>query len=250
MKELMRSYEMLSGDPFLRPYLLDYSWLTRLYVAYNKRFKRKNIDELKVDELSKKTILLIQETIDVKEIDESYPTVAIDEEYIKLLKKLVPKTSGAAIDLFPPMIVETRNHPNSPFFINLGKEVERVYEELRSKKIETAKAVQKIIDFSGKIIEWKTEEEEIGKKKYPLYEAIKLVVPEIEKQKSISFIGNLLGQLETRNFLFKGWQNQRDIRRKVRAETRLMLLKEYKENKNKLDDLTDGIFVALEGINT
>jgi type I restriction enzyme R subunit len=250
MKELMRSYEMLSGDPFLRPYLLDYSWLVKIYIAYYKRFRRKGVDEIKVDELSKKTIQLIQETIDVKEIDESYPTVAIDEEYIKLLKKLAPKTSGAAIDLFPPMLIEVRNHPNSPFFINLGKEIERVYEEFRTRKIETAKAVQKLLEFSGNIVEWKKEEKEIGKKKYPLYEAIKLVIPQIEKQKSKAFIANLLGQLTTRNLIFKGWQSQRDIRRKVRAETRLLLLKEFREHKNKLDDLTEGIFIALEGINT
>ncbi len=47
---------------------------------------------------------------------------------------------------------------------------------------------------------------------------------------------------------FKDWQAQRDIRRKVRAETRLMLLGEFKDHKNKIDDLTEGVFTALEGI--
>ncbi|MEM3402627.1 MAG: HsdR family type I site-specific deoxyribonuclease, partial [Candidatus Hadarchaeales archaeon] len=40
MKSLMRSYEMLSGYPFIREYLLDYTWLSRVYVAYYKRFKK------------------------------------------------------------------------------------------------------------------------------------------------------------------------------------------------------------------
>lgn len=248
MKELMRSYEMLSGDPFLRPYLLDYTWLVKTYVAYYKRFRRRNVDELKVDQLSRKTIQLIQETIDIKEIDESYPTVAIDEKYIQVLKKSVPKTLGAAIDLFPPILIEIRSHPNSPFLINLGKEVETTYEKFRTRKLETAKAVQKLIVISERIVEWKNEEKEIGKDKYPLYEAMKLVIPKIEKQQSIVFINKLLAHLSSKNLLFKDWQAQRDIRRKVRAETRLMLLGEFKDHKGKIDDLTEGVFTAMEGI--
>jgi len=248
IKKLMRSYEMLKGDPFLAPYLLDYAWLVKIYVAYYKRFRRKNVDELKIDQLSKKTICLIQKAIDVKGIDESYPTVAIDEKYIQILKKSVPKTLGAAIDLFPPILVEIRSHPNSPFFINIGREVEATYEKFRTRKLETAKAVQKLIRISESIIKWKIEEKEIGKDRYPLYEAMKIVVPAIEKQHTITFIKKLLTHLTNKNLLFKDWQAQRDIRRKVKAETRLMLLAEFKDHKNKIDDLTEGVFTALEGI--
>jgi len=249
MKELMRSYEMLSGDPFLRPYLLDYTWLVKIYVSYYKRFRRKNVDELKVDQLSRKTIKLIQETIDIKEIDEGYPTVAIDEKYIQFLKKKAPKTIGAAIDIFPPILVEIRSHPNSPFFINLGKEVETTYGKFRTRKLETAKAVQQLVEISKRIVEWKNEEEEIGKDRYPLYEAIKIVIPKMEKQQSIAFINKLLAHLNSKNLLFKDWQAQRDIKRKVRAETRLMFLGEFKDYKSKIDDLTEGVFTALEGLN-
>ncbi|GAH94762.1 unnamed protein product, partial [marine sediment metagenome] len=35
MRKIMRSYEMLSGEPFLRDYLSDYKWLVQVYVAYN-----------------------------------------------------------------------------------------------------------------------------------------------------------------------------------------------------------------------
>jgi hypothetical protein len=37
-----------------------------------------------------------------------------------------------------------------------------------------------------------------------------------------------------------------DIRRKVKAETRLTLLSGFKEHKNKIDDLTDKLAEALE----
>ena len=246
IRNLMKSYEMLRGDPFLRPYLLDYTWLIKVYVAYYKKYLQAQVDELKIGELSKKTMHLIQETIDTKEIDTTYQPLAIDQKYIELLKKTAAKPIGAPIDLIPSILVEARRHPNSPFFINLGREVERAYEQLRTRKMETQEAIQKMVAFSQRIVEWKREESEIGKEKYPLYEAIKIVLSETDKQKTIAFITRLLAHLESRKLLFKNWQNQRDIRRKVKAETRLMLLSEFKEHKSKIEDLTDGIVNALE----
>jgi type I restriction enzyme R subunit len=248
MRTLMKSYEMLRGDPFLAPYLSDYTWIVKIYVAYYKRFKKANVDELKIGELSKKTTQLIQKTIDVKEIDDAYPTLSVDENYIEALKKSVPKTVGAAIDIITNIQHEVRTHSASPFFMDLSKEVEKTYEELRTRKIETEEAVRKILGFSEKIAQWKSEEKEIGKDKYPLYEALKSVLPDVEKQRAIAFVGNLSSHLQEVGLLFEGWQLQRDVRRKVRAEIRLLLLLEYKDYRDKIDELTERMFGALEAM--
>jgi type I restriction enzyme R subunit len=248
IKALMKSYEMLQGDPFLRSYLIDYTWLVKIYVAYNKDVKKARVDELKIGELSRKTVKLIQETIDVKEIEEMYPTVTVDEKYVEALRKSEPKTLGAAYDLLTIVQHEVRTHPRSPFFINLSRDVEKTYEELIARKVETAQVARKLLDISEKIAEWKREEKEIGKDKYPIYEAIKSVLPEITKSRAITFINNLLTHLENKKLLFRGWQTQREVRRRVKAETRLLLLSEFKNYKSKIDDMTDGIFGALEGI--
>ena len=41
---------------------------------------------------------------------------------------------------------------------------------------------------------------------------------------------------------------QRDVRRKVRAEIRLLLLSNFRNYRDKIDELTEGIFGALEGV--
>ena len=248
MRALMKSYEMLSGDEFLEPYLSDYTWLVKILVAYNKRFKKKDVDELKVIELSKKTFQLIQQTIDVKEIEDTYPTLRIDAEYVEALKKSKPRTMGAAIDVITNIQHEVRTHSSSPFFLNLSREVERTYEELRTRKIDTEEAVRKALDFSEKITRWKSEEHEIGKGKYPLYEALKTVLPDAEKQRAIVFINHLKDHLEKSGLLFEGWQLQRDVRRKVKSETRFLLLSDYKEHRDKIDELTEQLFGAMEGM--
>ena len=248
MKELMRSYEMLSGDPFLKPFLADYTRLTKIYIAYHKRFKRRDIDELKIEALSRKTQKLVKEAINVGEIEKRYPTINIDEKYVEWIKRTMPRSIGAAIDLGAIVKREAENRSSSPFFAKLSKEVEDVLEKMRSRKIKTEHAVKRLISICEKIVEWKREEKEIGKEKYPLYEAVKSVIPDVEKNRVISFIDLLLSHLRKKKLIFEGWQSQRDVRRSVRAEVRLLLLSRFREYRNKIDELTERIFDALEGI--
>ncbi|GAJ07697.1 unnamed protein product, partial [marine sediment metagenome] len=84
------------------------------------------------------------------------------------------------------------------------------------------------------------------KDKYPLYEALKTVLPDEEKQRAITFINHLMDYLEKSGLLFEKWQLQRDVRRKVKSETRLLLLSEYREHRNKIDELTEQLFGAME----
>ena len=248
MKSLMKSYEMLSGDPFLRDYLWDYTWLTKIYVAYHKKFEKINVDELKIDALSKKTIKLIQQTVDVKKIGEEYPTIVIDENYVKMVKRSIPKTVGAAIDIVTNIRYEVKMHPTSPFFKSLSKEVEETYEELRHRKTITEETIHKILNMTERIVEWKRERRRIGRDRYPIYEAIKSILPDIERQRVLSFIDILLSHLKERKLLFKGWQQQRDVRRRVKGEIRLLLLLNFKDKRSKIDELMEGVFRALSEI--
>jgi len=236
----------LKGEAGLWEHLSDYSLLTKLYVYYNKKFKRKNVDELKIARISKKTMHLIQETIDVKEIEEKYPEVEVDEEFIETLKKSAPRTIGGAIEIPASILVETRKHPKSPFFINLKRDIERSYENLRDRRIQTKEAMEKYVDISQRIVEWKKEEVEIGKDKYPIYETMKIVLPDLDKQSAISIINLMMNRLRNKGLLFNGWQQQREVRRRIRAETMLLLLSNLKEHKEKIDDLLDKTFEALE----
>jgi hypothetical protein len=248
MRGLMRSYDFLRGYPFVAPFILDYTWLVKVFVAYNKRFKRKNVDELKIDQLSKKTMKLIQQTIDVKQIDATYPTVEINKEYVDVLRRNKPKEIGAAIDVVTTVRREIQRHPSSRFYINLSGEVERTYEDLRERRIETHDAVDKMLSVAEQVVQWKKEEEEVGRDKFAIYEAFKGMVPDVQKEIALDFVGRLLDTLKIKNLLFEDWQEQRDVRRKVMAEIRLMLLTEFKDYKGKIDELTEALYQALEGL--
>jgi len=249
IKALMKSFEMLQGEPFLRGYLTDYEWLVQIYVAYNRDLRKISVNELKIEELSRKTIKLIQETINVKKIEESFPVINIDEKYIEALRKSPPKTRGGAIDIVTVIKHEVKAHPSSPFFLNLSKEVENAYEELRSREEINAQTIQKLLGLLEKVVIWKQKENEIGKENYPIYEAIKSVVPEIEDRKAVELIDSLFSNLRSKGLLFEDWQNQREVRKQAREEIAIMLYSKLREHKDKSEELGNKIFEAIKWIN-
>jgi len=248
IKELMHSYEMLSGEPFLKQYLGDYTWLVKIYVAYNKKFKKADVDELKIEALSRKTKLLTQKAIDMKGIEKSYPTLEINENYMKIIKDKGIKDTGAAIDIISNILNFARANARSEFMVNLKKEVEEVYEELREKKKITEKEIEKIEAFNNRIWDWIKERKEIGEERYPVYEALKLTIPDLDKNRAVRLTNEILNHLENKKLLFHGWSLQRDVRREVKKEIRIKLIAGLKNYKNKIDDLVDKIFYALEGM--
>ncbi|MFW6159908.1 MAG: type I restriction endonuclease subunit R [Acidobacteriota bacterium] len=247
IRNLMSSYEMLKGEAFLKDYLEDYGWVAKIYVAYCKKFKKANVDELKIDRLSRKTAELVRKTVDIKEIEKQYPTVEIDDKYLEALKRTAPKSLGAAIDIATNLIEEIKEHPTSPFFINLRGEVELIYKKLREKKEATEQEIKMLRERCKRVVDWKKEKEEIGEELHPLYEAMKETIPELQKKRIIDFTNDLLSHLKTKKFLFSGWQYQREMRRKVRGEIRIILLSRMKNHRDEIDHLTDNIFKALEG---
>ncbi|MCJ7610375.1 hypothetical protein MUP00_12065 [Candidatus Bathyarchaeota archaeon] len=52
VKELMKSHEMLKGDPFLVDYLTEYTWLIQIYVAYYKDVYKRDVNELEINRIS------------------------------------------------------------------------------------------------------------------------------------------------------------------------------------------------------
>ncbi|RKY01568.1 hypothetical protein DRP77_09485 [Candidatus Poribacteria bacterium] len=248
MKRLMRSYEMLAGEPFLKPHLRDYTWLTKVYVAYRKRFERADVDELKIEALSRKTAALIQRAIDVEGIEERYPTVTIDKRYVERLRKAPPKTVGAAIDVITNVQREIRMHQTSPFFRGLIREVEEVYEELRQRKAVTEEAIKRILGIVRRIAEWKTEREQIGERRHSIYESMKSVLPDLGRDEALSFADSLIFDLRAKGLLFEGWQEQQGVRRDVRKEIRLRVLSKFRDRGQKVDELVESVFKALEEI--
>jgi hypothetical protein len=97
-----------------------------------------------------------------------------------------------------------------------------------------------------RVVEWKKEEAKIGKDRYPVYESIRTIVADIDKERAIKLTDDLTNDLRDRKLIFRGWKSQRDVRHKVRTEIRIQLIARLRNYRSNIDGLTDGIFEALE----
>ena len=90
-------YETLQPDEFLRPYIRDYTWLCKFYMLYRKKFYPKEHFEI-TDEDGAKTRQLIREHVDVKEIEDGFPTYKLDENYLTKIKDMNPDAKALDIE--------------------------------------------------------------------------------------------------------------------------------------------------------
>ncbi|MEM3421922.1 MAG: HsdR family type I site-specific deoxyribonuclease, partial [Candidatus Hadarchaeum sp.] len=90
-------YETLQPDEFLRPYIGDYTWLCKFYMLYRKKFYPKEHFEI-TDEDGAKTRQLIREHVDVKEIEDGFPTYKLDENYLTKIKDMNPDAKALDIE--------------------------------------------------------------------------------------------------------------------------------------------------------
>lgn len=90
-------YETIQPDEFLRPYLSEYTWLCKFYMLYRKKFYPKEHFEI-TDEDGAKTRQLIREHVDVKELEDNFPTYILDENYLTKIHDMDPDAKALEIE--------------------------------------------------------------------------------------------------------------------------------------------------------
>jgi hypothetical protein len=119
------------------------------------------------------------------------------------------------------------------------------------KRLKVEEAYERILEFAKQISDWKQEEEEIGRDKHPIYEAIKTLLPEMDKEKILDFVNKLLTTLRDKKLLFKGWYLQKGVSQELRREARICLvgwLKDRAYDKELVDGLLDAMMEALKEV--
>jgi type I restriction enzyme R subunit len=86
-------YETIQPDDFLRGYIADYTWLTKLHMLYRKKFYPRDHFEVTAED-GAKTRALIRDSVDMKALEESFPTYTLDENYLTKIQGPGPRCQG------------------------------------------------------------------------------------------------------------------------------------------------------------
>ncbi len=144
-------YETLEPDEFLRPFIGDYSWLCKLYMLYRKKFYPKEHFEI-TEEDGAKTRQLITEHVDVKQIEDDFPTYKLDENYLTKIKDMNP--GAMALEIEAMLDAEIRIRLDEDEDVRpLSERPKRIIEQKRAGTLAGISLLKELEDLSSQVVD-------------------------------------------------------------------------------------------------
>ena len=141
-KELQDIYEILSPDPFLRPFMSDYEELARMY-----RMLRANYEPgISIDrEFLRKTARLVQEHTDAVFSGETTKFYKLDEETLeKVLNDNKPDTVKVFNLLKAIRVLVEQESQRSPYLIPIGERAEQIAKAFEERQLTTKETLKQL----------------------------------------------------------------------------------------------------------
>lgn len=146
-KEIEMLYEIISPDPFLRPYLGHYTNLSALYEIVRNAFSKKPV--LSFD-LMKKTEQLVKERVDIAGLEATLPIYNIDENTLKAIKKTPSSDKIKIINLSKSLAKKIQDEvKEKPYLQSIGERVDEVLEQYDDRQMSTQTALGEMEKLIG-----------------------------------------------------------------------------------------------------
>jgi predicted RNase H-like nuclease (RuvC/YqgF family) len=224
-KRLRRMFELLGAHPKKLEYGEEFAALTEIYYTYLHRKRDFEETESYVKKYFPKTLEIIQQTIDIGRIQQLFPTVTLDENYLDKLKQAYPdlneRVYNMIFDLRKFIYVEKSR---TPYLETIGERVNKILREIKERKTKVEEAYQKLTQII-------TEVGEIQKRRKELTDRELSILLPLEKtvgksQQLTDSIKALINELEKEGLLFQGWNQKTETTKKVGLKIRAFLRKQ------------------------
>lgn len=141
-KEIEMLYEIISPDAFLRPFIDDYTTVSKIYEVVRKAYtKRVYVDRA----FQKKTNELVQGHIGATLNEDPTPYVAIDK---RTLEAIAAKEEGKAtkvINLVKAIEKSAEEQSDDPFLVAMAERARAVQEAFEDRQSTTEKALEDLL---------------------------------------------------------------------------------------------------------
>ncbi len=225
---LNKAYNAVSPDPFLRDYLFDYKWLSKVYESVRPT---DNSGALIWASLGAKTIDLVNQNVDVLSI-----TPATDKDILELDSELIEafiqgdhgarkKAKMIEIDL----VARINKYTDDPKFISIGEKLEKLREQQEQGLITSIEFLKRLLELAREAAEAEKEvvpAEEIDKGKAALTE----LFTSLKSEKTPVIVERVVNDIDdiVKIVRFDGWQDTTSGRREVKKALRSVIAIKYK----------------------
>ena len=144
-------YETIQPDEMLREFITDYTWLVKFYMLYRKKFYPNEHFEI-TDVDGAKTRALIREHVDVKELDDQFPSYRLDENYLTKIKPLDP--NAKALDIEAMLDAEIRIRLDEDEDVRpLSDRLKRIIDQKRAGTLAGIALLKELEELTNQVID-------------------------------------------------------------------------------------------------
>lgn len=225
---LNRAYNAVSPDPFLKEYLFDYKWLSKVYESVRPT---DNTGALIWASLGAKTIDLINQNVAVSNVKPATEKdiLELDSE---LIEAFIQGDHGArkkAKKIEIDLVAKINKYSDDPKFISIGEKLEKLREQQELGLITSIEFLKRLLELAREAVEAEKETvpaEEINKGKAALTE----LFTSIRSDKTPVIVERVVNDIDeiVKIVRFDGWQDTTSGRREVKKALRSIVAIKYK----------------------
>lgn len=235
-KEIEMLYEIISPDAFLRPFIDDYTTVSRIYEVVRKAYaKRVYVDRA----FQKKTNELVQGHIGSTLHEDPTPYVAIDR---RTLEAIAAKAEGKAtkvINLVKAIEKSAEEQSDDPFLVAMAERARLVQEAFEDRQSTTEKALEDLLAEVARNEQRKKTQAEKGLDGLSYFVLCKLTEDGIPNAEAVS------GKIREAFAEHPGWKDSDAELRELRNKVTFAVCAE-EEDLEKVTATVEALFKLLE----
>ena len=169
---LNRAFNAVSPDPFLREYIFDYKWLSKVYESVRPT---DNTGALIWASLGAKTIDLVNQNVDVSNVKPATDAdiLELDSELIEAFIQGDHNAKKRAKKVEIDLVAKIKKYTDDPKFISIGEKLEKLREQQEQGLITSIEFLKRLLELAREAAEAEKEvvpAEEVNKGKAALTE--------------------------------------------------------------------------------
>ncbi|MEM2057735.1 MAG: hypothetical protein QXO76_05755 [Thermoproteota archaeon] len=240
-RRLRRMFELLGGYPGKLKYREEFAALTEIYYIYLHRKRDFEDIESYTRKYFPRTLELVQKSIHIGRIQELFPIITLDENYLDKLQKTYPDLNqriyNMIFDLRRFVYVEKSR---TPYLETIGERVNKILREIKERKIKTEEAYQRLVQSIVEVNEIQRRRKELSNREISVLLPLERSLGKSE-QLTVA-VKNLIKRLEEEGMFFPGWNQKTEGMRKVGLEIRSFVRKlglTYEERERVFNEIMD-----------
>ncbi len=211
-KILSESYEIISPDAILRPYIEDYDTFTRIYKILKEAFEQPAFPVNK--EFTRKTAELVQKHTESDKIELSLNFYEINEDTLKKLNE----SSASDIEKILSIIkvisdIIKRESFDNPYLFSIGDKAEKISREYKEMQENTKAILEKLKNLVKEIIIARQEQKKSGLSKEEF--SIFMILKDENLQNPQKLAKNIMDVLEDYPHWCSYSEHEREAKQKI-----------------------------------